>query len=413
MKKQIITFSLGLLTLGTFAQKKELKTIRKAIESKNFADAMLKSKALEETIKNADDKYKSWFYFLKGKALVGQKKYADAAKSLNKLIAFEKQVGKKRYTAKAEPILAEVVQNVSKRAVDAYNVKKDYKSAAKDFYLIYQLRPQDTTFVYNAAVSATQAKEYGEALKYYRELQALGYTGIETQYLATNKKGEEVNLGSKSNRDFMVKSGQYKNPKTKVSESKKGTIAKSIALILKEQGKTDEAIQAIKDARKTNPKDDSLIFAAAEIYYKLKKMDEYGKLMEEAATLRPNDPVLFYNLGVVNANQGNIEGAIKNYKKSIELKPDYYEANLNMAAVILSKDKAVVEEINNNLDNEKKYNELMEKQKNIYREALPYLEKADQLKRDIDTVKTLKNIYEVLEMEAKAKEFVALYKSMR
>ncbi len=69
--------------------------------------------------------------------------------------------------------------------------------------------------------------------------------------------------------------------------------------------------------------------------------------------------------------------------------------------------------INNNLDNETKYNELMEKQRELYRQALPYLEKADSLKRDIDTVKTLKNMYEMLEMEDKAKEYVALYKSMK
>ena len=44
---------------------------------------------------------------------------------------------------------------------------------------------------------------------------------------------------------------------------------------------------------------------------------------------------------------------------------------------------------------------------------LPFLEKADGLKRSIETVKTLLNIYENLELEDKASEFRALYKSMK
>ncbi len=48
-------------------------------------------------------------------------------------------------------------------------------------------------------------------------------------------------------RDLSVKSGTHTDPVDRTTESKKGEILKNIALILKEQGKTDEAIVALED----------------------------------------------------------------------------------------------------------------------------------------------------------------------
>ena len=149
------------------------------------------------------------------------------------------------------------------------------------------------------------------------------------------------------------------------------------------------------------------------MYIKLEKMDKFGELMSEAIALDPENPTLYYNLGVVNFNQGRMDDAKKYYQKATELKPDYGDAYMNLAVIILNKDKAIVEEMNKNLSNFKKYDELALKQKEVYKEALPFLEKADSLNRSIDTVKTLMNLYEVLEQSDKATEYRDLYKSMK
>lgn len=414
MKKQVIALSLGLLAVGSFAQKKELRTAEKALKNKDFSGVITAIKSVEGSIANADDKYKSLYYFLKGQAFAGKKDYTKAADAFNKLIAFDKKTGRDRYASKASPMLGKMIQEVSNMAIDLYNEKKDYKAAAEKFYLTYKLSPKDTSFAYNAAVSATQAKDYDKALEYYKELRKIGYTGIEIQYLVTNKaSGKVENLGSKAQSDLMVKAGQYTDPKTSATESKVATIVKSVALILKEQGKTDEAIAAMKEARKANPKDLNLILNEAQLYIEMKKMDKFGKLMQEAVDLDPNNPTLYYNLGVVNVNQGRIEEAKGYYKKAIELKPDYADAYMNLAVATLDKDKHIVEEMNKNLSNFKKYDELAAQQKAVYKEALPYLEKADSLNRSVDTVKTLMSIYEVLEMTEKATKYRALYKTLK
>ena len=86
---------------------------------------------------------------------------------------------------------------------------------------------------------------------------------------------------------------------------------------------------------------------------------------------------------------------------------------MNLAVAILSGEKAIVDEMNENLSNFKKYDELQEKQKELYRKALPYLVKADNIERSEGTVKTLLNIYDTLEMTTKADALRPIYKKMR
>ena len=79
----------------------------------------------------------------------------------------------------------------------------------------------------------------------------------------------------------------------------------------------------------------------------------------------------------------------------------------------MNQEKAIVDEMNQNLSDFDKYDELLEKQRGVHREALPYLEKADKYSRSINTVQFLMNIYQTLEMDEKATKFTDLYKQMR
>ncbi len=414
MKKQIIALSFGVISLASFGQKAELKAAEKALKKQDFNSAITALSSAEGLIANADDKYKTKFYFLKGQAYAAKKDYETSAKAFNTLLDLEKKSGSTKYTKEAQPVLDKMIVDVSTEAATLYNDKKDYKSAAEKFYLTYVLSPKDTTFIYNAAVSSTQAKDFDTALEYYNMLREMNYSGAETKYIATNKETGKVDyFSSKSQRDLMVKSKQYIKPDIELSDSKRALIVKNIALILQKQGKTDEAIAAMSAARKANPKDLNLILNEAQLYSDMDRMDKFGSLMQEAITLDPNNPDLYFNLGVVNANEGRTEEAKKYYEKAIELKPDYADAYMNLAVVVLDKDKAIVEEMNKNLSNNKKYDELALQQKEVYKEALPYLEKANSLDQNINTVKTLMNIYEVLEMTDKADTFRELYKSMR
>ena len=412
MKNQILALTVGFLSIASFAQKDEIKAAEKAIKKGQFKEAKAALAGLEATEDSMDSKYKAKYFFLKGSAY-GKSNAEKAAEAYNKLIAYEKEIGKQKYTKEAEPKLNELVQFVSKNAIEAYN-KQDYKNATSDFYLTYKLSPKDTSFLYNAALSSSLAKDYDGSLKYYKELQDINYTGISTQYIAVNKEtGEEEDLGTKANRDAMVKFGKYTKPSEKTTASKQAEITKNIGYIYVNQGKPELAIAALEEARKSNPKDINLLLNQAQMYIELEKMDKFGELMKEAVEIDPTNPTLFFNLGVVNAQENHIEEAIGFYEKAIELDPEYGDAYLNLGVTILNKRIAVINEMNENLSNEKKYTELEGELKVICKEALPYIIKADKLERTEGTVSSLLNIYDTLEMTTEADALRPVYKEMR
>lgn len=414
MKQQILAITLGMMSLGVMAQKNELKTAEKAIKKNDFSSAVTAVTAAEALLSNMDAKSKAKFYFLKGQAFAGKKDYKNAADAFNSLMKHEKSTGKAKYTKEATPMLSSLKVEVQKKAFDLYE-NKDLKTAAETFYLRYLLEEKDTMFLSNAAQISLQNKDYSKALNYYNTLNDLGYTGIETLYLATNKLTSKVeNLGSKSQRDLMVKAGQYLNPEDQVSKSKKADIVKNIALILKEQGKTDEAISAFKKARETDPDDLQLILAEAFMYNDLNQVDKFEALMKEAVEKDPTNPDLFFNIGVVNYNDKRGVEAIKYFNKVLELNPDYKNANLMVANSMLIKDTEIVEKMNALPPSDMNgYTKLENERKALYNEIIPFLLKADSANRSLETVKLLMNLYDSIEDEANGAKYRELYNSMK
>tara|TARA_Y100000034_G_scaffold19800_1_gene22473 strand:+ start:18186 stop:19475 length:1290 start_codon:yes stop_codon:yes gene_type:complete len=412
MKNRIFVIALSLLSAGIYAQKDELKTAERALKKGDYQTAIAAVKSLDAMEASMADKYKARYYFVKGQAY-STSDLEVAADAFNNLFAYEKEKNKNKYTSKAQPLLQGVIKRVSERAIKLYNAK-DFKNATGDFYLTYKLSPKDTIFLYNAAVSASLAKEYDRSIKYYRNLLDIGYTGISTNYFAINKKtGVKENMGSKAMSDAFVRSGSHEKPTVEKTKSKQADIVKNISFVLIEQGKTEEAIVAIKEARKQNPKDVNLILNEANLYIKLEDNAKFAALMKEAIALNPNDPNLYFNLGVINQNDNKIEDAIGYYEKAISLDPKYRNAYLNIGVAILGQTDALAEEMGKNFQNEKKYVELEKQRLELLKKALPYIEKGDNIKRDIETVRQLVSIYDILEMTEKADKLRPIFKEMR
>ena len=278
-------------------------------------------------------------------------------------------------------------------------------------YQTYELSQKDTLFLEYAANAAYLDENYDTALDYFKRLKEMGYTGITTVYSATNiESGEVENFGSKSQMDIMVKSNQYKDPKVEISESKRATVIKNIAYILVEKGEVENAITAVQEARKVAPGDINILLTEANLLLKLDKKDEFAALMKEAIKQDPNNPNLHFNVGVINQEQGNVEEAKSYYNRAIELDPNYADAYVNLGALTLDKDKEYVDEMNKNLSNFSKYDAIKAKQKVLYKEVLPFYEKAYAIKKkDIEIVRTLMSLYENLEMDDKFKEMKAIW----
>jgi len=396
------------LSISVFAQKKELKVAEKSLKKKDYTAALEQLKMVDPLLEQADDKLKEKYYYIKAKSLYGDgknwKNDKPAALAFKELIAFEKKSGAKKFIKEAESTLTLLVQKFAASGSKKYK-EKNYKNASSQFEMVFTLSPTDTSYLDNAALSAYLDKDYDKAIKIYNELLELGYTGISTQYRAKSTINDDyVYFASKSQMDNQVILKAAKDPEVYLTESRTGDIAKNIALSYIAKGDEQGALDAIAEAKKIFPNDYTLVISEANIYYKLGDNKKFLEGLKEAIRIKPNDPQLYYNVGVLTLEQGYAEEAIKAFTKATELKPDYADAYNNIGVAILEKTKPIVDEMNKNLSNFKKYDELNLKQKEVYKEALPYFEKTLELKpNDLGTLNTLVGLYELLEMYDKQK----------
>ena len=405
MKTRILTAVLAMSTVVAFAQEREIRRAGRAIEDAEYQKATEYLNEAKAELAEADQDEQADYYFYRGFALIGDGTNVSDEDLMAAVDAFRK----------AKELGHEEVQrgitaasNALVNAAIADQKEKEFAQAAEKLYTSYDLNNRDTLYLYYAASNAVNAQDYDTALKYYEKLKDLGFTGIETQYTAVNKEtGEVEQMPSKEQRDLFVKAGTYINPGQTVTESKKPEIAKNIALIYIQKGEKDKAIAAIEDAKAENPGDPDLLQAEADMYYNMGNMEKYREIMEQIVEQNPNDPVLYYNLGVSTAELGEKEKAIEYYKRALELDPSMTNARINMVYIILSQEAPLVKEMNSlgmSEEDTKKYNELAAQRKQLYKDALPHLEKVLEDKpNNLEAARTLMNIYYQLNQTEKAK----------
>lgn len=417
MRKQLLFLTALLISLTIMAQKEEIKTAEKEIKNQNFPAAIVAIDKAETLIANADDKTKAKFYFLKGQAYYGNgtvtDNYVKSGIALNELIKLETRIGSK-FSSDATIMLSKMIEKVAQDASVAYD-KQEFTQAARDFNLVYTLSPKDTSYLENAALALYFAKDHKKSIDLYKDLLKMGYTGIYTVFRGKSKaNGQDLYFSTKKEMDQQVKLGVIESPEVIVQESRRSTISKNIVMNYLALEDHKGALEAVREARAQYPNDYNLLIDEANIYYSLGDNTKFKEKLEEAVKINPSDPSLFYNIGVLTLEQKKPEDAIKFFEKAIALKPDYADAHNNIGAAILERNIPIVEEMNKNLSNFKKYDQLRAKQLEIYKEALPHYEKAHELnKSNISTMQTLMGIYENLEMSDKYKVIKDLYEKSK
>lgn len=411
MKKQLI-FTLALLvTLFSFGQKKELKTLEKAVKNNNFAEAKAAAVTLEPMLNSMDDKMKSKFHYNRAKALYanGAGNVADFDTAFNDL----NKVDKKYVSDLAET--KKFVQDELLVKGNSFYTEGKYTQASSLFSMLYKLVPEDQSYLYYAAVSSVLGKDFDSALNHYIALKELGYTGITTEYFAINKETGEEEVFDKATRDLYVKAKTHIKPGERETKSKSGEIYGQITSIYLSKGENEKALESIKEARIADPSNSNLIVTEANVQLKLGNELEYGKLIKEAIANDPTNADLLYNLGVISNQSDNKADAEMYYKKVLEIDPNYVNALKNISALILEEDAEIVGKMNvltnSNADN-KIYDQLQKDRGVVYQKAIPYLEsviKLDTKLESEDFARTLVNIYSVVGDSEKAKALKTKY----
>jgi tetratricopeptide (TPR) repeat protein len=372
MKKVFLLFAVICFSTSVFAQKGKVTSAMTLIEQ----GALDKAKeALDQAM--TDPKSMNWFntYFAKGKLCQAVYKsdnpkfkafYTDPLGEA--YTAYEKAMELDTKGATKKKIITGMIYN--SLALDLYSQggtqfeAKDFAGALKSFETQIKITESDkyvgitdTGMYYNAGLAAMNAGKHDAAIKYFEKCAEMKYLGV-TPYFQISQSYLEL-----------------------------GDTAKAEALL---KGLPDKF-----------PGDKNVTLQLIDLYIKAGKNDDALKNLAVAKADDPNNYSLFFAEGVIYLNQLKYDEAIADLTKSVELKADLYDSQYGLGAAYINKASDMFVKANDIMD-VAKYNAAIEEAMAVFAKALPYMEKADELKaNDVFAMRGLKELYYRLKMTDK------------
>lgn len=285
---------------------------------------------------------------------------------------------KGNYTSEVASYMANIVIHYENKAVADYNAKK-YAEALPSFEKTYEIKGvKDTTSLANCALVADRAAIYDKAKMYY-------------QKMIDNKQGYGNTYSSLVN--------VYLNMKDTVG-----------------------AMEVLKKGRVTYPNDINLVITETNYFLKTNNSKEALNNLNIAIAAKPADANLYLVRGNIYDNLANPKDAANkdvekpkdyeklmsqaetDYKKAIELKPDYFDALYNLG-VLYNNHGVALNKLADVITDNAKYKAANDLATAEFAKALPILEKALQVSpKDKSTMYALKQIYARTQQPDKVKE---------
>jgi len=364
MKKFLLLIAAVSISFGVMAQKGKVTGALSFIEQGSLDKA---KEALDQAL--ANESTSTWFntYFAKGKLCQAvflsdnpkfKAYYADPLTEA--YAAYEKAMELDPKGGIKKKIITGMIYN--SLAVNLYNQgsakfeAKDYAGALTSFETQIKITESDkyagavdTGMYYNAGLAAVNSAKYSDAIKYFEKCAEMKYMGV--------------------------------TPYFNMSEA------------YLSQGDTAKAESVLTGLPSKFPNDKNVTLQLIDLYIKSGKNDEALKYIKVAKEADPNNYSLYYAGGIIYLNQNKNDEAIVELQKSIDLKADVYDTQYGCGAAYINKAADMFKKANEIMD-VKLYTEAVDQANAVYAKALPYFEKAIELKpNDIYTMNNLKELY--------------------
>jgi tetratricopeptide (TPR) repeat protein len=319
--------------------------------------------------------------------------------------------------------IARKVDDLNKETPDAIKIaaeslfkcsETDVKSQWKEQFDFYLLNVANVLF--NAAVSEYQSAKYDKALEYYQltsKLIPLDTKGdlktininedlvLQYSYYAAMAKGD-----TKLTKEYITKliDHNFNDPK----------IFSALAKVYLDELDTTSALNILDKGRTKFADDKDLLFMKIDIFI---KQGNTGKLFDElkvAIGIDDQNEILYFARATTYEKIGKLDSAEMDYKKALEIKPDYYDANFNLGVLQVNKARPVIEQL------QKTYKKVEQdaldlKIKKFYSDALIYFEKCWEIgvpngdkKESYDLVENMQRLYKNVGNESKEAEMKEL-----
>ncbi len=385
--KRILALACMVATTGLFAQKSAQVTAYNYMKDKEFIKAYEYITKAEQNDKTAND---AKTYFYKGSILLGmatspdieQRTFVEDAldkgiKSWNKSLKLDE---KERYSKKIRAQVG-LQRAVLLDSAGSYYQEEKYEQSGQMFAFAAKLHEiydtPDSSAVFNTALAYENAAVSAQTEEKKAEL----YETAAEYY----QKALEIPF----------------EPETCVL---------SLVRVFSNTNQEEKKLAAIDQGLEMYPNNQGLILEKLNFFLTAQKYDEAAGYLTKAISNEPDNEILHFALGVAYDNMGKLAEAEKEYKKALELKPDYFDAAYNLGAMVYN---AGVELNNqaNELDFRTKGDEidaLNEKANVKFKEAIKLLESAHELNpEDAATITSLSQLYVRLGMNEKYKEMKA------
>lgn len=283
-----------------------------------------------------------------------------AMESFNKVKTMEKE--NSTYVIFVDQEISQLYGYIVNEGAEKYN-DNDFEGAYNAFMTALVVSPGDTTALLYGGVSAQQAEMMDEALAAFQQLADDGNANLDT----------------------------YKT---------------MIYLYRTDKEDMDKVLEVVDQALAQFPENNELIQEKITSLIIMERSDEAQSELEAAISNDPTNALYYYFLGYLYDQKEDSDNSIEQYQKALELDPEYYEANYNLAVVYYNKAREIISELNNlSLDEyRKKESEYVERASVHFTESLPYFEKAAEIRpdEDIQLLETLEGVYLQLKMTDKA-----------
>ena len=185
-----------------------------------------------------------------------------------------------------------------------------------------------------------------------------------------------------------------------------------VQILSTEEKNPEAAFDLVAKARKEYPNDKVLAEYEIQLLLQLNKMDEAMAQIKEALANDPNNSGLLLRSGYLKEQAGDLEGGLADYKKSVEIDPNFFEGNYYTGALLLEQAQKELNSLNDLSDAEwEKQSPIVGKKADAnYTESLNYFTKALEIKPDNTDIMII--LYQVYTRLKKTAEMDAMNKKI-
>ncbi|MCC6720583.1 MAG: tetratricopeptide repeat protein [Bacteroidia bacterium] len=240
-----------------------------------------------------------------------------------------------------------------------------------DFYFL-----NVANVMFNLGVAEYQAKNYDKAILYYEttrkiipydtkgDLKTINITeALIYQYCYYAALGKGDNKLTLEYIDKLI-SMNFNDPKVYAAKAK----------VLIEQKDTANALNTIADGIKRFPNDADLMNMELDIYLKQGKTDILLDKLNNAIATDSENKIYYFARATTYEKIQKLNEAESDYKKALEIDPEYYDASFNLGVLYVNKAKPIIEQLQKTYKKEEQ-KKFEDKINEVYKTAITYFEK--------------------------------------